>query len=403
MNKITFTYANLSIWIWIKVILSIAICAGTTSTLFLYALNYVTDTRENNLWLLLLLPLAGITIVYLYKKYGPIAKKGNNLLLEEYYSPQGKIPWMMSPLIIMATFITHLFGGSAGREGTALQYGGTYGDRLAAFFQLDKSQNRIALMAGVAAVFGSLFETPFTGAIFALEVFKLGRIRLKALPIVVITAYTSHIVAHILKAPHTKYTAIESITYLDFNNLWIIPVAICCGLAARIFIVSGTVWEKLFGRITNEYYRAAAGGLLLLLLIYLSGTTKYIGLGIPSILSAFEAPAASYDFLLKIIFTTLTLSVGFKGGEVTPLFFIGATLTSFLSLYVPLPLVVMAGLGFVGVFAGSTKTPLACALMTVELFGPALFPLALSTCIIATMVSGKQGIYSSQRNLSKWF
>lgn len=403
MKKITFTYVNLSIWIWIKVILCIAICAATTSTLFLYILNYITDTREKNLWLLFFLPLGGVAIVYIYKKYGSIAKKGNNLLLEEYYLPQGKIPWMMAPLIIMATFITHLFGGSAGREGTALQYGGTYGDRIAAFFQLDKSQNRIALMAGVAAGFGSLFETPFAGAIFALEVFKLGRIRAKALPIVVITAYTSHIVAHILQAPHTKYTPIESLAYFDLTNLWIIPVAIACGFTARLFIVSGKLWGKLFGRIANEYYRVTVGALLLLLMIYLSGTTKYIGLGIPSILSAFEVPAVGYDFLLKIIFTTLTLSIGFKGGEVTPLFFIGATLTSFLSLYVPLPLVVMAGLGFVGVFAGSTKTPLACALMTVELFGPALFPLALITCIIATMVSGKQGIYSSQRNLNNWF
>lgn len=402
MHNITSSYADLSLWTWLKVIVVLACLTGFTSTLFLFALQFVTSTRESHYWLLLFLPIGGLAIIYLYKTFGQLAKKGNNLLLEEYYHPQGKIPWRMAPLIVVTTLITHLFGGSAGREGTAIQYGGTYGDRIATIFRLNKDQNRIALLAGVAAGFASLFGTPLAGIVFALEVFKIGSIRLKALPIIVITAYLSHLICLLLRAPHTHYNTIIVTDYFLLNNLWIVAIAISCGLAARLFILSGNLWSRIFKSIQNEYYRIFIGSVFLLLLLYLVGTTKYIGLGLPSILSSFEVPATGYDFFLKIIFTTLTLSIGFKGGEVTPLFFIGATLASFLSLYIPVPIVIMTGIGFVAVFAGSTKTPLACTCMALELFGWHLVPFALIGSYIAMWVSGKNGIYSSQRNFSKW-
>lgn len=402
MKKITFTYLNLSLWTWVKVMVSIATLSGCTSALFLFLLQLATATREKHLWLLFLLPLAGLTIVYLYRKYGQVAKKGNNLLLDEYYSPRGIIPWVMAPLILVSTLITHLFGGSAGREGTAIQYGGTFADKIASFFALDKTQNRVALMAGVAAGFASLFGTPLAGTIFALEVFKVGPIRAKALPVVAVTAYLSHFLTLVLQAPHSHYKSVLVNTYFDQTNLWVIVVALLCGLTARLFLLSGSLWTLLFKSLKNEYYRIIAGSFLLLALLFWAGTTRYIGLGLPTIAAAFESPATSYDFILKIVFTTLTLSIGFKGGEVTPLFFIGATLMSFLSLYIPLPISILAALGFVSVFAGATKAPLACALMALELFGWQVFPFALVSCYIAVWISGKKGIYSSQRNFGSW-
>lgn len=402
MQNKTFTYVNLPIWTWVKVIFLIAVLSGITSALFLFALRFATDIREENLWIIGFLPFAGILIVFLYNKYGQIAKKGNNLLLEEYYHPKGIIPWIMSPLIVMTTLITHLFGGSAGREGTAVQYGGTYGDKIATYLGLNKEQKRIALLCGVAAGFASLFGTPLAGSIFAIEVFKLGKIRQKAYPIVIITAYLSHFICLTLHAPHSIYKSIIVENYLDINNIWIIIVAILCGLAARLFLLFGDLWTKIFHNITNPYYRICAGSLLLLLLLYFVGNTKYVGLGLPQILNSFEVPAQALDFLLKIIFTTLTLSIGFKGGEVTPLFFIGASLASFLSIYIPLPLMLITAIGFVSVFAGATKTPFACALMAAELFGWSIFPLIIIATIVASTISGRKGIYSSQRNFKSW-
>lgn len=403
MQKATFTYVNLSFFTWVKVVLCIAVLTGVSSAIFLHLLQIVTQFREENNWIILFLPIAGISIVYLYKKYGQTAKKGNNLLLEEYYNPQGKISWIMSPLIIVSTLLTHLFGGSAGREGTAVQYGGTYADQVAKNFNLGKGQYRIALLAGVASGFASLFGTPLAGILFSLELFKSGKIRIKSIPIVIITAYLSYFFCNFLQAPHTTYPSVEINYYFDANYLFIIPIAILCGLTARLFILSGNLFSNLFRKVSNEYYRIVIGAIIILLLVYLFNTNKYIGLGLPSIASAFETPANSTDFILKIVFTTLTLSVGFKGGEVTPLFFIGATLASFLSLYIPLPLVLLAAIGFISVFAGATKTPIACAVMAVELFGFAIFPFVIISCFISTWSSGNEGIYKSQRNLKNWF
>lgn len=403
MTRVTSPESKTSVKIWFIVIATIALLSGLSSVIFLFALQYVTEIRELNIWIFYLLPLAGISIAFLYKKYGKIAQKGNNLLLEEYYNPKGKIPWVMAPLIIVTTLITHLFGGSAGREGSAVQYGGTYGDKVSKLFKLTKQNNRIAILAGVAAGFASLFGTPLAGAIFAIEVFKIGQIRYKAFPIVLISAYLSHFICVSLQAPHSHYKQISISSYFSSQNLWIIPIGIICGIAARLFLFSGDVWSKIFKKIKNEYLRVSIGSILLILLVVVLQGEKYIGLGLSTISTSFQTPATSYDFLLKIIFTSLTLSIGFKGGEVTPLFFIGATLTSFLSIYIPLPLMLLAGLGFVGVFSGSTKTPLACSIMSAELFGWAIFPFALIVCLLATLISGKRGIYSSQRNFKKWF
>lgn len=402
MKRVELKYLNLPITTWLKVIILISVISGLTSLIFLHFLNVVTQFRESHSWIMYFLPLAGLFIIAIYRKYGPEAKHGINLLFEEYYKPKNKVRWTMTPLILISTLVTHLFGGSAGREGTSIQFGGTYGYRIAKWMALDQTQSRVALIAGIAAGLSSLFGTPLAGAIFAFELMRVGKLRYKALPIALCTAYLSYYTCVACNAPHTKYMYIHIDTYWDLKNLWIIPVAIICGTAALLYRLSGDFWTNLFSKINNEYYRIATGSLLILLIVYLIGSTKFIGLGLPTIQSAFDQPLPGYYFLMKIILTTLTLSIGFQGGEVTPLFFIGATLTSFLSIYIPLPLMMLAGLGYVSAVAGATKTPFACSLMALEFFGLAIFPLAIITCFIATWSSGVKGIYSSQRSRQRW-
>lgn len=389
---------GLSWYNWLKISIIIAFLTGSTSTIFLYALNYVTNIRELNMELLWGLPFAGLLIVYLYNQYGGKAIMGNNLLFEEYYNPKGNIPFIMAPLVILATLLTHLFGGSAGREGTAVQYGGTYADQIAKWLKLDKTQTRIVLICGISAGFASLFGTPLAGTVFSVEMFRCGKLRYFAIIPALTTAYLSHGVSLLLNAPHTQYPFVELELFDIRQILWVLLFAILAGLVGRLFIYTGETLNFIFKKLINPYWRVLLGALIILSIVNLVSTTKHIGLGIPGILESFEQPQSGVDFLLKIILTCLTLSVGFKGGEVTPLFFIGATFASFMSTYIPLPLLLITALGFVSVFSGCTKTPIACAVMAVELFGIYIFPFALICTLIASIVAGRMGIYRSQKN-----
>lgn len=397
-KNMSFELFGLTWFSWLRICVAIAILTGLTSVLFLYGLNYVADMREAHLELLLALPIAGLAIVFLYERYGGKSIKGNNLLFEEYYNPKGEIPILMAPLVIVATLLTHLFGGSAGREGTAVQYGGTYADYIAKILGLDKTQSRVALICGVAAGFSSLFGTPLAGAVFSVEMFRCGNIRYKALLPSLTTAFLAHGISILLKAPHTLYPFIEP-TLIHFGDtLWVLLFGVLAGLVSRLFTGTGDVLNRLFKKIYNPYYRVVIGATLILGLLWLLGNTRYIGLGIPTILESFSQAQPGEDFLLKILLTCLTLAVGFKGGEVTPLFFIGATFASFISIYIPLPLLLITALGFVAVFSGCTKTPIACAIMATELFGIYLLPFALLCTIASYIVAGKKGIYQSQKN-----
>jgi len=394
----TLSLSKKDLFLWIAVLSLVSLCAGATSALFLYALQGVGEFRESHLWIICGLPLAGILIVYLYRTYGSEANKGNNLLFEKFYRPKTAIPFIMAPLVVVATLLTHLFGGSAGREGTAVQYGATFADYWADKFHLGKRQQRIVLIAGISAGFASLFATPLTGAIFAVEMFRMGKIRYTALIPALFTAYLAHYICSFLGAPHTHYPTIQYQLGFSMDILWAIGIGLLCGLATRLFVASDYVFSKLFKRIANPYLRIVIGSLVIMTAIYLLGTTKHIGLGMSTIVDSFYHVQNGYDFLLKILLTTLTLSIGFKGGEVTPLFFIGATLAAAIAPYIPVPWMVVVAMGFVSVFAGATKTPLACAVMAAELFGFSVLPIVLLATLAAYFISGKKGIYSAQRN-----
>lgn len=382
---------------WILICVLIGIFSGSASAFFLVALEWVTQFRENHHWIIWLLPTGGMCIGLMYYYYGEDVVKGNNLLLEEYENPRKTIPLKMAPLVLIGTLITHLFGGSAGREGTAVQMGGAIADQFKELFKLTNADRKTLIILGISAGFASVFGTPLAGALFALEVLYFSKINLKSIVLSFLVAYVAYFTVEFWQVKHTHYSipVVPSITWINLG--WIIIVGVLFGLASMLFSRTTHFWGSLFSKtIPYPPLRPFVGGLILAIAIFAIGSTKYIGLGIPIIVDSFTNTSEWYDFLLKILFTGFTLGAGFKGGEVTPLFFVGATLGSALSLVVPLPIALLAGMGFVAVFSGATHTPIACTVMGIELFGLESGLFIGIACIIAYFFSGSVGIYSAQ-------
>lgn len=382
---------------WLFFALLIGVLAGSASAFFLVSLDWATAWRENNLWIIALLPLGGLIIGLTYHYFGTDVVKGNNQLLEEFHNSKKIIPFKMAPLVLFGTIATHFFGGSAGREGTAVQMGGAIADQFTKWFRLKLRDRKILLTIGISAGFASVFGTPLAGAVFALEVLIVGRMRYEAILPSFLAAVIANYTCHAWNVTHTFYGTplVPEMTPQNFG--WSIAVGIIFGLTALLFSKSTHFWTNLFKvKIKYPPLRPLIGGVVLAIAVYFMGTTKYIGLGIPTILEAFEHDMESYDFLLKILFTSFTLGAGFKGGEVTPLFFVGATLGNALVWFVPLPLSLLAAMGFVAVFSGATNTPLACTLMGLELFGVESGIYIAIACVVAYLFSGHTGIYASQ-------
>lgn len=396
---------------WIFICVLIGFFSGSASAFFLVSLEWVTQFREHNDGMIWLLPIGGLCIGLLYHYYGNEVVKGNNLLLEEYEKPQKTIPLKMAPLVLISTLITHLFGGSAGREGTAVQMGGAIADQFSRLStparrpersqgtrdKRNNSDRKALIIMGISAGFASVFGTPLAGALFALEVLYFSKINFKNIFLSFSVAYVAYFTVEFWQVKHTHYT-IPIVPTMTLTTLaWLIAVGVLFGLAAMLFSRTTHFWGRLFSKtISYPPLRPFVGGLILTLAIFAIGSTKYIGLGIPTIVDSFLTPNQWFDFLLKILFTGFTLGAGFKGGEVTPLFFVGATLGSALSLVVPLPIALLAGMGFVAVFSGATHTPIACTVMGMELFGMESGLFIGIACVVAYFCSGSIGIYHSQ-------
>ena len=381
---------------WLLLVLFIGIASGSASALFLISLDGITEVRGNHPWLIYLLPLGGLLIGWGYQSYGKQVEQDTAMLLSAYHQPLAQtIPFRMAPMVLIGTLITHLFGGSAGREGTAVQMGGAIADQSARWFKRAPLGRRTVLLCGIAAGFAAVFGTPWAGAVFAIEVMRHKHWpRTAVLPIITV-AWVAHYTCLIWGAKHSSY-ALGVLPSLAFTSLGYSLVAgLCFGAAAWLFIQLGHWQSTTFKRwIPNNLWRPMLGGSMLAAVYLLTQNDRYLGLGLPVIAAAFEGAVLPFDFLLKIIFTTFTLAVGFKGGEVTPLFFIGATLGVALGGFLPLPLPLLAGMGLVAVFAGATNSPIACVIMGMELFGITAAPYLIVACGMAYLFSGKMGIYS---------
>ncbi|MBX0290292.1 voltage-gated chloride channel family protein [Hymenobacter sp. HSC-4F20] len=381
---------------WLLLSGLVGVAAGSASALFLVALEWVTNWRERHPWGLVLLPAAGFLMGLAYHHFGNRVGRGNNLILDEIHAPTAPIPLRLVPLVLGGTLLTHLFGGSAGREGTAVQMGGALADQLTGLLRLRPRDRRLLLIAGMSAGFASVFGTPLAGAVFGLEVFLLGTIRYEAVLPAFLAALSADFVTRAWGVGHTHYPQLAAAAITPLGLAYTLLVGALFGLAARSFATLTHWISRQFARIAYPPLRPVAGGVLVVAAVWALGTTRYSGLGVPVIVAAFQAPLPPHDFLLKLVLTALTLGCGFKGGEVTPLFFIGAALGSALAVVLPLPVALLAAMGFVGVFAGAANTPLACTLMGLELFGVQAAGYLALACVVAYLFSGHRGIYSAQ-------
>ena len=384
-----------SIGKWLVLAVAVGLACGVIGTAFHMGVHEATLLRGEHPWLLWCLPLAGLVIVGFYK-LTKTEGQGTNAVIDQVHLGKG-LPILLLPAIFLGTVLTHLCGGSAGREGAALQMGGTIGFHTGRLFRLDDKDLRIATLAGMAAFFSALFGTPLTAAIFSIVVISVGVMYHAAMFPCLTAALTAYGVSLLLGVEPTRF-AVEMPALAAGTMLRVGVLAVLCALVSVLFCgvmhTAEHLMEKYF---PNPWVRVVAGGFAVIALTFLCGTTDYNGAGMDVVTAAVEQgtahPAA---FLLKLLFTAVTLAAGFKGGEVVPSFFVGATFGCVVGPLLGMPAGASAAIGLVAVFCGATNCPLASTLLSIELFGDAGLLYFALACVISYMLSGYSGLYSSQ-------
>ncbi|HVZ73381.1 MAG TPA: chloride channel protein [Polyangia bacterium] len=384
---------------WIALGSLVGLICGAASALFLWLLERATTFRVQHEVLVYALPLSGLGVGWLYERFGGAIRAGNNLVIDAIHDDGPELPLRMAPMVLAGTVLTHLFGGSAGREGTAVQMGASLTDWVAHRLRVDKGTRRRLLAAGVAGGFGSVFGTPIAGAVFGLEFIVLGRIEYDALVPALIASVVGDMTTRALGIVHTHYTtALATPLTPSLLSKWLVFAAAASAVATLFIELNHFIKKQSEARLARLPVRMFFGGVAVVGLWKLVGTSDYLGLGVPLISRAFVDPHLPVaTFAWKLVFTAITLGAGFLGGEVTPLFVIGATMGNVLARSLGIPLELGAGVGLAAIFAASANTPLALSIMAAELLGAAVFPHVVVVCVVAYLLTGHRSIYPAQR------
>lgn len=384
---------------WVLFGLLMGIWGGLLGAGFHHALHFVTHMRSHYTWLIFLLPLGGLASVGVYTLFRQRSNRGTNEIIDAVLKGQD-VSAKVAPTIFLASAITHLFGGSAGREGAALQIGGSTATLLSRGLRLERRDRRVLIVCGMSAVFAGLFGTPLTATLFCMEFLSIGMVFSPALLPGFLSAYTASRVAGLLGV-HAEGLLLETTVAVTLSNSW--RFAILAVLVSLVGILMCRVFheaEHLAAHyIKNVWLRIAIGGAVILVLTLLVGDQRYNGAGMDMALGAVEGNADWYDFILKMLFTAVTLGAGFKGGEIVPTFCIGATFGCVAGGLLGLDLGICGALGLIGLFCSATNSPFASIMLSIEMFGGANLHLFSLVCVICFFLTNRSGLYSSQMNI----
>lgn len=382
-------------WSFFSILTGLSV--GAIATLFAYCFREVTAFRTGHTWLILLLPAAGLLIVFLYQTCQFKEDKGTNLVLTTLHA-KTQIPFRMAPLIFVSTIITHLFGGSAGRAGAALQLGGSLGQQLGKMFRFDEKDQRVIVMCGMSAAFSAIFGTPIAASILAIEVASIGVMYYAALVPCVFSSLTASLFAVSMGIGPDTFTLIQIPEFQILPACKVIGLGLCCAVVSALFCISlhsmGDFYKKY---LKNPYIRILVSSAVIILLTILLQTSDYMGAGFPVIGRAIEGTVSPPAFLLKILFTSLTLAAGFKGGEIAPSFFIGATFGCLFGQLCGISPSLCAAVGMTAVFCGVTNCPVTSLLLSFEFFGYHAVPYFLIGISVSYLMSGYYSLYLDQK------
>lgn len=382
---------------WVIFALLVGASVGLCGTAFHFALSFVTVLRVQNPWLIFLLPFGGLAIVGLYHLLKDDNDSGTNLVISAIHSGD-ELPFRMAPLIFVSTLITHLFGGSAGREGAALQLGGSLGNSIGQLFHFDEKDRHVMIMCGMSAAFSALFGTPMAAAIFSMEMVSVGVMYYNALVPCVISSLVAHGIAYTFGVSSELFliTSIPKFTVLSAFKISIL--AVLCALVSILFCILLHQAEAMYRRFfKNAYVRVFVGGCLIIALTLLVGSQSYNGTGITIIQQCIAGTVRPEAFLLKMIFTAVTLGAGYKGGEIVPSFFTGAAVGCLFGNLLGFSPTLCTAVGMTSLFCGVTNCPITSLLISFELFGYDGMSYFLLATALSYMFSGYFGLYHSQR------
>ena len=382
---------------WLGLAALTGLACGLAGAAFAWCVAQATALRAAHSWLLFCMPLAGVLIAALYRGARMENDSGTNQIIASVRGGE-RPPLRLAPLIFIGSVLTHLTGGSAGREGAALQIGGSISAEFGRLLRLKKENVNTVIQCGMAGLFSALFGTPLTATVFALEVVDVGHLQYAALFPALLTALIANAIPRALSLPGERYHL------LGVPELGPVPLLQCGALAVLAALVSiafcllmhqaGHLYKKY---IPNQYLRALAGAAAVIVLTLVEGSGDYNGAGGNIIELAVEGEVhVPWAFLLKMLFTALTLGAGFRGGEIVPSLAIGASLGCVVGPLLGLDPAFGAAIAMIALFCGVVNCPISSIFLAIELFGGGGLPFFALACALSFLLSGNHSLYSSQ-------